>query len=363
MTATDYFSATYQQARSRFLEAAAQASAQTASFELPALRGAEGEALAIDVATLGPADAARLLIVSSGTHGPEGFSGSACQIASLHDTELLGRLKQAGIALLLVHAINPYGFSHLYRTNEDNIDLNRNHVDFNVPLPVNAGYADIEPLLLPAAWPPTATDDAALGAYIAQHGMEAIRTAITSGQYTSAKGLFYGGTAPSWSNRTVRAILRQYAGAARHIGWIDIHTGLGPNGHGEKIYVGRNAAPDIARANAWWGADVFTPFSGQSASADISGPVLAAVYDECPQAQATPMALEFGTLPNLQVLQALRAIQWLRLHPEAPLAQQQAIRQQLRDAFYCDNDSWKGMVLGQSRVALLQAVQGLAQAA
>ena len=30
-----------------------------------------------------------------------------------------------------------------------------------------------------------------------------------------------------------------------------------------------------------------------------------------------------------------------------------------RDAFYGDNDQWKGMVLGQTRVVLLQAVQGL----
>jgi len=33
--------------------------------------------------------------------------------------------------------------------------------------------------------------------------------------------------------------------------------------------------------------------------------------------------------------------------------------QDLRDAFYCDNDEWKGMVLGQTRVVLLQTLQGL----
>ena len=107
---------------------------------------------------------------------------------------------------------------------------------------------------------------------------------------------------------------------------------------------------------------MFAPFDGQSASADVSGPVVSAAYDECPQAQATLMGLEFGTLPDLEVLDRLRADQWLRRHPEAPPEQHRAIRQQVRDAFYCDNDEWKGMVLGQARVALLQTAQGLKNA-
>jgi hypothetical protein len=71
------------------------------------------------------------------------------------------------------------------------------------------------------------------------------------------------------------------------------------------------------------------------------------------------MGLEFGTLADDEVMRALRADTWLRSHPEAPAPQKNAIRQALRDAFYCDNDEWKGMVLGQTRVALLQSIQGL----
>ena len=71
------------------------------------------------------------------------------------------------------------------------------------------------------------------------------------------------------------------------------------------------------------------------------------------------MGLEFGTLPDLEVLNRLRADTWLRRHPEAPESQKREIRQQLRDAFYCDNEEWKSMVLGQTRVVLLQTLQGL----
>jgi hypothetical protein len=59
------------------------------------------------------------------------------------------------------------------------------------------------------------------------------------------------------------------------------------------------------------------------------------------------------------VLDILRGDQWLRRHPEASEDQRRTIRQQVRDAFYCDNPEWKGMIIGQSRVALLQALQGL----
>jgi len=352
-----YFSGTYAEARAKFLDAAAAREAQVQSHELPGLRGALGEMLAMDVARLGPADAKRLLIVSSGTHGPEGFCGSGCQVALLNDDELLARLADAKLGLLLIHAVNPHGFSHLRRTNEDNIDLNRNHIDFGQPLPANPGYAEVDPLVLPATWPPTPADEEALAAYIAKHGETAYRATATRGQYTTPDGVFYGGTAPSWSNRTVRAVLREHAAGAKHIGWIDVHTGLGPYGHGEKIYPGRPGG--LARARAWWGADVFAPFEGNSASPDVSGPVVSTVYDECPGADVALMGLEFGTLPNMEVLRRLRADHWLHRHPEATPAQRREIRQGLREAFYCDEDTWKGMIVGQSRVVLLQTLQGL----
>ncbi|QRF62505.1 M14 family metallopeptidase [Variovorax paradoxus] len=360
--ATRHFSATYVEARAKFLEAARARGASIESFVNEAHRGALGEELATDVALIGAIDAKKLLLVTSGTHGPEGFCGSGTQVATLHDDDLLARLEQAGVALLLVHAVNPHGFSHLHRTNEDNIDLNRNHIDFGAPLPVNAEYTDVEPLVLPASWPPTPADEAAVAAYIDKHGMRAFRAAVTKGQYVSPDGLFYGGTAPSWSNRTIRSILRKYAASATHIGWIDVHTGLGPYGHGEKVYPGRNAPEDLALARAWWGADVFALFGEDSVSAHVSGPVVSAAYDECPRARIAPMGLEFGTIPIDDMLPRLSADTWLRRHPEAPESQRREIRQQLRDAFYCDNDEWKGMVLGQTRVVLLQTLQGLREA-
>ncbi|WP_028223459.1 M14 family metallopeptidase [Paraburkholderia oxyphila] len=357
-----HFSGSYVEARQQFLDAAACRRATTQSFVLPHYTGALGERLSIDTASLGAADADRMLILSSGTHGPEGFCGSGCQVATLHDDDLIARLDKSGIALLLIHAVNPYGFSHLQRTNQDNVDLNRNHIDFDAPLPANDAYAEIDPLVLPDAWPPSQEHERALGGYIARHGMPAYHRALSGGQYAMPGGMFYGGRAPTWNNRTMRTILRAHAARMKQVAWIDAHTGLGPRGHGEKIYAGRNVSADLARARSWWGADVFAPFDDESESPVVSGPVASIAYDECPDTALGLIALEFGTLPFDEMIYRLRARHWLLRHPDAPAAQRHAILRQIRDAFYCDHDEWKGAVWAQTRVALVQALTGLANA-
>jgi Protein of unknown function (DUF2817) len=319
--------------------------------------GAEGEEIATDTALLGRADAERLFIVSSGTHGPEGFSGSACQLALLQD-ELARRAADRGIALLLIHAVNPFGFSHLKRTNEDNIDLNRNFNDFSTPYPDNPVYEEIHPLLVPADWPPNADNEARLADAVARLAGQR-SPGVSSGQARQPDGLFYSGTAPAWSNRTVRTIVRTHGAGRRHIAWIDVHTGLGPYGHGEKIF-GRHAEATLNRALSWWGRDLIVSTNTHSVSPRTTGHITGCAPEECPQAAITPSTLEYGTLPSPQVRHALRGEAWLAGHPDASAATARDIRRAVRDAFYVDADDWKGMILGQFRAFALQTINGLA---
>jgi predicted Abi (CAAX) family protease len=85
-----------------------------------------------------------------------------------------------------------------------------------------------------------------------------------------------------------------------------------------------------------------------------------AVEEECPQAEYTGIALEYGTVPLMEVFDALRADQWLENHPETPEAQRVQIKQQTRDAFYTDTDEWKRRIVEQGVEASTQAVRGLA---
>lgn len=353
-----FFSANYAQARQRFLAAAHSRSDGVESFLIEA-SGSSGEALSTDVAWVRPDGARALLVLTSATHGIEGFCGSACQLALLADDDLLARAAQAGVALLLIHAVNPYGFSWLSRTNEDNVDLNRNAQSFDAPLPIDADYARLHPLLVPAVWPPTPENREAIAAYVSQHGHGRFRAAVSRGQYAFPEGLFFGGAARSASLGTLSRVLRKHGGMFEEIGWIDFHTGLGPWGHGEKIFAGRRDPQEVERAVRWWGLDVAVPFAGTSASADITGQVASLIYAACPDARTTSMALEFGTVPFDAMVDALRGEAWLRRHPDAPPAAAARIRESMRGAFFSDDPAWQGMVLGQSRVATLQALRGL----
>lgn len=357
------FSRSYAEARDKFLAAAAAAGLAVESHPHP-LRGRDGEALAMDVARDGPADAARLLILSSACHGVEGYCGSGVQVAALRDAAWRARAREAGVAVLYIHALNPHGFSHVRRTTHENIDINRNFHDFSQPLPVNTGYREVHPLLVPQTWPPDAANQAAVASFIAERGEKVWQAAVSGGQHEYPDGLFFGGTAPSWSNTTLRGVLRAQGRVAGRIGWIDFHTGLGPNGVGERIYAGRDDAAATARARAWWAGGGRTPvtsiYDGSSTSAFLTGLMWNSVYEECPQAEYTGLAMEYGTQPLLAVMHALRGDQWLQAHPEAPPEQARAIKQAVMDAFYTDTDEWRGRILAQALESMEQAVDGLA---
>ncbi|WP_431109020.1 M14 family metallopeptidase [Variovorax paradoxus] len=355
------FSPRYAQARQKFLQACVSAGLTVEPHAHPG-KGQGGEELSMDVALDGDANAERLLIVSSACHGVEGHCGSGVQVFALHDAEWREKAKAQGVAVLYVHALNPHGFSYGRRVTQENVDLNRNFLDFTKPLPVNQPYAKLHALLLPDAWPPTPENQAAVDQWIEKHGVAAFQAAVTGGQYQFDDGLFFGGKAQTWSNKALRNVLRHHAGSTRRLGWIDLHTGLGPNGIGERIFAGRDDKAAYARANAWWGAPgapVTSIYDGSSTSALLSGLISEAVYQECPQAEYTGIALEYGTLPMLDVLGALRADHWLHKHPEAPADLADGIRTRMRDAFYTDTDAWRGQIVSQARQAMFQAVDGL----
>ena len=100
------FSDSYFAARCRFREAAAARNASLTTLPV-------GSApYTIDVALLNEhALADRVVMVSSGVHGVEGFAGSAVQLAILN-----GGVPD-NVCVVLVHAVNPFGFAELRRWN------------------------------------------------------------------------------------------------------------------------------------------------------------------------------------------------------------------------------------------------------
>jgi hypothetical protein len=354
----DCYSHTYREARGKFLAECAAKGLPVVEHLHPEL-GRDGEVLSMDVARQGAQDAAALLIISCACHGVEGYCGSAVQTALLRDGAWHAAVAEAGIAVLYVHALNPYGFSWRRRTTHENVDLNRNFHDFAGPLPANAGYDALADVIVPSEWPPSASVQDRLLDYARVHGMPKLQEALSSGQYDHPDGIFYGGRAPTWSHLTLRSVLRTHARSCGRLGWIDLHTGLGPSGVGERIFACRDDAEALKRARRWWGDHITSLYDGSSTSSPLKGLMWQVVYEECPQAEYTGLALEFGTLPILQMLDALRADQWLENHPQASNTQRAQIKQQMLEAFFVDTAQWKGAILEQSFHAAHGAVCGL----
>ncbi|MBE9521129.1 MAG: M14 family metallopeptidase [Proteobacteria bacterium] len=356
--AMQYFSANYLEARQKFLDASHAAGADLEHFQNPHT-GPQGEPLFTDVALLGPRDANTILVLSSATHGVEGFTGSAIQTGLLQ--EGIGSHLAADTGLLLIHAINPCGFAHLRRVNEDNVDLNRNFGDHTKPYPANPGYEVLADAISPASlsiWA-NARSTMKLFWYGLTNGRDALKQAISGGQYIHPQGLFYGGRQEAWSNKTIRAIAGKYLGSAKRVVIIDFHTGLGPYGNAEVIMNEPEQSSAYRRAVTWWGDRVRSSVSGGSVSIHLEATLKLGFSTMLPDAEITAVSLEFGTVEPKQVFLALRAENWLHHHgsPDHPRAKE--IKEDLLRAFYPDQDDWRMQVLEHGRTVVEQVQQQL----
>lgn len=330
----------YSEARARFRDAASTAGARLTHHDHP-LTGPSGDPLASDVAYLGRPDAPARLLVISGAHGVEGFAGSACQ------TEALTRTTTAvpdDLAIVFVHAINPYGFAWIRRVNEDNVDLNRNCIDFSAEVPENPGYDALADVLVPDRWDEEtqrATAEEML-AFAREHGFDGLQAAVSMGQYRHPTGVFYGGSGPVWSRRTLESIVREHLSGAERVAVLDLHTGLGRFGVGELI-AGHPGGVGKERLDAWYD-DYTVPSEGTSVSADVRGDILDAIEAWLPDTQVTGVAIEWGTVDIVAVSTALRADAWLHAHGDPRGPEAAPIKAQLRAAFAPDDPSWADLV-------------------
>jgi hypothetical protein len=183
---SDPFSPNYATARDRFRRKVSAAGGRLAVLDLAA-KGPDGETLSIDIGWFGAEASPRVLLHSSGLHGVEGFAGSAIQL------QLLDTLPPVdnGKALVLVHILNPYGMAWLRRTNERNVDLNRNFLFGEPYAKAPAAYAQLDSFLNPKSAP--SKDAFALRAalLIVRHGLTKLRQAVEEGQYESRRSVLW----------------------------------------------------------------------------------------------------------------------------------------------------------------------------
>ncbi len=348
------FPNTYHEGRQTFLDYVSYTGGKLKSYPHP-MTDPDNKAIALDVATWGQPNATNVLVIISGTHGIEGFAGSGIQSTLLAEdlTERIGDKVQ----LVMIHAINPYGFAWQRRVNEDNVDLNRNFINHNAPHPVNKGYASLAELLAPRKWSDKTAAEikTELNSRIAQHGIAWVKSAITSGQYEFVDGLFYGGLSPTWSNRTMYTVATQYLKDAQKVLVIDIHTGLGRYGEAEYIVEYPTESEHYHITRKIWGDLVRSTVTGDSQSTAVSGSLIAGLTSVV-GSHLVGIGLEFGTVEMTQAIMAILADQWLHHYGSMTSDKAKTIKSEMRQVFYPNDAAWREAIMHIARKVVNQSL-------
>jgi len=357
-----YFPDDYRSGRAAFIDTAEKANAQLETYGAGST-GPDGEPVYTDVALLGDRDAPNVLLCNSATHGVEGFCGSGVFTGFLDSGE--ANDLTADVRIVMIHALNCHGFAWLRRVTEENVDLNRNFVDHSKSHPRNAEYSKLHSTILPDTWDDktVAASKEKLERYASKHSLYKLQSALTGGQYDHPDGIFFGGKEPTGAHKRFLQIVEDHLVGAKHILFLDWHTGLGPYGTGELIGMTRPGSPHGDRVQKWFVNGLTTPSEGQSSSAPLTGTIGSGLRrrmaDE--ETDVTSLTVEFGTYPVREVLMPLIADNWLHAKGEPDSQAGKAIKAQIRKALYPDEDDWREMVWVRGRQILRRGIRGLAE--
>jgi len=315
--------------------------------------GPQGEQLITDTVWIGPENASRVLVLIAGTHGIEGFAGSAVQL------DMLNLLVEGLIdipdhtAVLMVHALTPWGYAWQRRCDAKGVDLNRNVIDFSRSLPENKAYDLLKSTLYLADSSPRKI---ALAEFEQQHGRVALEIALSGGQYSDPTGPFYGGTAPAHGRLVCEDLIQRYALQQRDLAVIDLHTGLGPYGYGEIICDHQPDSAGTRAAQHWYGDSVTLPLLGTSSSVPKTG-LLDYVWHAIMNERSCYVTLEFGTFSTDQLFEILLRDHQLWSQDDNELARLK--HRKIMRHHFCPNDqAWQELVLFRARQVIAQGLQG-----
>lgn len=355
--------------RTRFLETAQRHGARLEHHKHP-LQGPQGEDLYTDVAVFARPGTRKWLVSVSGTHGVEGYYGSMCQTAYMDTLAAAGRL-DGEVGLLLVHLINPWGTAWKRRTNEDNIDLNRNYLDFSRPLPQNPGYETIHELFTLQAGQGEGRRraDELWASKVREVGYTQLMNVLGAGQYLHADGLHFGGFEPAWSNTTLRAIVARYLAAADCSDAIsfDLHTGAGDFGHPMLMAIAEHEYPGMEDARRIYGPWLYTVLTGASSTTDTgisaaaTGYTSQAMVDTMRGKRFTQLVIECGTYTDETIRRdAMWNDHFLHLRGELQGPVYEQVKRGILEFFFPADEDWRELVWVRTRQIFDRALNDLA---
>lgn len=288
-----FFASEYHEAREKFLVDAEAYGLRNTRYRIPHEASSE---LFLDFAFV-KRNSRRLLVHISGTHGVEGYVGSAVQRAILAEPS-----PASDASLLFVHALNPYGMAFCRRANGNNVDLNRN---FTAQPLGNEDYAYFDSYLNPKSQLEFFTGLVRGFVQYKRLGLARSAQAIASGQPGWPRGLFYMGRGVQREIQLVQEILRSHFSEVEEGFVIDVHSGLG-EWKDEMLFADEDVDPAASEIfPLLFGRALNRPDPAQGSYINqgrISGAFRAAL----PKARLHCLIQEFGTYPFAKVLNGLR---------------------------------------------------------
>ncbi len=318
------------------------------------------EELAMDVAIVGH-EAAPTIVVSSGVHGVEGLLGSAIQLS------LLERIARPSTPLsvryVLIHAVNPFGFSTLRRFNEDNVDLNRNFLFGGSQYRGSpAGYARLDGFMNPASAPSRIEPFKLLAFWnILRHGRESLIQTIAGGQYDYPRGVFFGGHGPCQSTRHIFDSVNDWIGESKRIVHVDFHSGLGAFGAYTLLLVDTAVSANVSWYADTFGADSIRP----RADHGVAPYVAAGAMGEWLQHHFRDrdyrfVTAEYGTYDSVRMLAAIRAENRAHHYASPQSKIYTTSKRELSECFCPGDRQWRRRVSESAQRIIDQAVKSLA---
>jgi hypothetical protein len=360
---SEMFPEDFKSSRERFLSETARLAATVSSLPLYSAANQHKLELSIDIATIGDAKAPRTLLYIAGTHGVEGFIGSAIQSA------IVSQLAEVpnGCNIAMIHCLNPWGMTNLRRANEHNIDLNRNcTTSDNQRCGAPPGYGEIRSLLLPErprSLPVFCVDTLRV---VLRHGFAAAKQAVTGGQYVDQNGLFYGGLNLQLELELVRQWARDNLADKERVLVVDLHSGLGSFGEDSLIVDHPDTSDNHRRIKKLFpNYKIHGPDPSRSLSYETRGSIGSLLPAILPNTTVDYVVHEFGTFHPFRVLHALVqenfhffrsgcAIGEQNRHPSSLL---------LKDAFCPVSTEWRENAISRGLALFEAAKEALAKEA
>jgi len=298
------------------------------------------------------------LIIVSGTHGIEGYSGSAVQ---LHVLDAFKSRLNNTTTLVLVHALNPYGFHHNNRVNHNRVDLNRAFFDTSDAFTTHNPKLDtaldaLYPILVPqrprrAHWIETAAFYGRVIPLVARAKRNGtypqLKNALAGGQYRYPDAPFYGGQSIQEEVRVFDRILREVTEGHEEALVMDCHTGLGR--WGEAVYFSANTQGSDAFERLRRIEPAVTSIVGDGQQSDevyeAKGSLLQYALRHSRARTTYAFGLDIGTIPNIPMLSRIIAENQVHRYPETPARITQDVHRRFLEAFYPSSPQWRSNTL------------------